>query len=98
MTPTPYRTRIEHYCQTHGITIPIGFYRHSASRYAAIDLGHDPPKLIATTWFKQEDLLYYLSQNQERNYQLLDFKNNCGLIRKHNRLIRGTPFLTKDSP
>jgi hypothetical protein len=70
-----YSDRIEDYCRAHGIDVPPGFRRHPASRYAAIDLGRAPPRLIATTWFKQEDLLYYVSRHASPAVlRLLDFK------------------------
>lgn len=58
ITDIPTTTRIQmqnSYCQRiqgwrtqNRITIPSGSYCHPASRYAAIDLGTEPPKLIAT--------------------------------------------------
>ena len=76
-----YRKRIAAFCASEGIQIPSGFYRHSASRYAAVDLDCTPPKLIAATWFKQEDLLYYLRHmGQGRRLRVLDFKDRKELV------------------
>ena len=90
--PIPYRQRIQDWCTQNNITIPPGFYRHPASRYAAIDLAFEPPKLIATTWFKQENLLYYLTHNAERHYRILDFKERCELFLHDSRLHRSQSF------
>lgn len=70
-----YTDRIEDYCRAHGIDVPVGFYRHPASRYAAIDTGHVPPRLTAVTWFKVADLLYHVSRHENPTMlRLLDFK------------------------
>ncbi|MGE0388192.1 MAG: hypothetical protein AB7Q97_26000 [Gammaproteobacteria bacterium] len=77
---TRYKERIETYCTQRGIAIPPGFRRHPASRYAAIDMGAQPPRLIATTWFKIEDLAYYvLHSGAGRTLKLLDFKDDIEL-------------------
>jgi len=70
-----YSLRIRTYCEANGVEIPAGFQRRAANRYAAIDIGADPPRLIATTWFKQEDMIYYASRLAEgRTLKLMDFK------------------------
>lgn len=85
-----YRARIEAYCEAHGIAVPGGFRRNAPSRFAAIDLAAAPPRLIATTWFKHEDLLYYLDQlGGGRSFRLLDFKDRRELVREGNRLLPG---------
>ena len=48
-----YKASIEKYCSEMGIDIPIGFERHAAGRFAAIDLEQTPPRLIAITWSKE---------------------------------------------
>jgi hypothetical protein len=69
-------TKIRRYCDANGITIPVGF-KNAAQRYAVIELS-DPPKLIARTWFKQEDVVYYLNHYQSAApRQILDFKENA---------------------
>ncbi len=76
-----YQSRIEDHCQEAGITIPSGFYRHAASRYAAIDLECSPPKLIARTWAKQEDAAYYLTNFAAgRQMRFLDFCDRRELL------------------
>jgi hypothetical protein len=70
-----YTDRIKPYCEAAGIEIPLGFYRHPASRYAVIDLDGSPPKLIAKTWFNQVDVVYYLKKLEGgKNVRILDFK------------------------
>jgi len=73
-----YSDRIRRYCEAHGIEIPAGFHRHPASPYAAIDTGRTPPKLVATTWFKQADLLYYVERHPHpESLRLVDFREGA---------------------
>jgi hypothetical protein len=58
--PTKYKQLTEGCCAQHGISIPAGFARHTPSRYVIIRTDIMPPKLIATTWFKTEDVHYYI--------------------------------------
>jgi hypothetical protein len=82
-----YSTRIRRYCEDRGIEIPPGFARHPASRYAVIDMGSAPPRLIARTWFKQEDLVYYLEGHADvPALRLLDFKERRELRFEGRRL------------
>ena len=70
-----YTEKIKEYCETHGIEIPHGFYRHPASRYVAVDQDATPPQLVAKTWFTQEDVVYYLTHlAQRKRLTVLDFK------------------------
>lgn len=39
--------------------MPPGFGRNTPGRYAVIRTDQSPPKLVATTWLKQEDVAYY---------------------------------------
>lgn len=92
--PEKYKDKIETYCKEVGIEIPVGFHRHSASRYAAVDLESTPPKLIAKTWFKQEDVVYYLANlSTGRRMRILDFKERYLLVfNGKSTLERGAPF------
>lgn len=73
--------KVKRYCEAQGIEIPIGFYRHPAKRYVAIDLEAAQPKLVATSWFKQEDVLYYLTHLvPDRKHRVLDFKEGRELV------------------
>ncbi|MBL8381579.1 MAG: hypothetical protein JNM90_00775 [Burkholderiales bacterium] len=89
-----YTARIRAYCEAHGIEIPVGFARHPASRYAAIQVDPAPPRLVARTWFNQEDLLHFLaSADPARRFRLLDFKEHLVLHADGDgRLLRGEPF------
>ena len=76
-----YTDRIKTYCEEAGIEIPPGFFRHPASRYVAIQKDLTPPRLVAKTWFNQEDLVYYLVHfGVGRRYKLLDFKERQELL------------------
>lgn len=89
-----YSLRIRTYCAANGVEIPAGFQRRAANRYAAIDVGRDPPQLIATTWFKQEDMMYYASRLANgRTLKLMDFKERrqWQFIDGH-ALASGEPF------
>jgi hypothetical protein len=75
------------------VAIPPGFYRHSASRYAAIDLEGSPPKLVAKTWFNQEDAAYYLANlSSGKPMRILDFKDRCELLFNGADFTRGSEF------
>jgi hypothetical protein len=89
-----YTERIEDWCKASGVEIPPGFYRHSASRYVAIDISSASPRLIAKTWFNQEDVVYYLmNMAEERKLRLLDFKERCELTYNGKKsLVRGNEF------
>lgn len=89
-----YQDRIKTYCVANGVDIPPGFYRHAASRYAAIDMAASPPKLIAKTWFNQEDVVYYLKNLAAGNdIRVLDFQEREELLFEGGeRLKRGTTF------
>jgi len=80
---TTNKKKIRAYCDRHGIFVPAGFDRHSASRYAIIRNDAEPPKLIAKTWFNQEDVVYYIENTLREEVDgdindaidILDFKN-----------------------
>jgi hypothetical protein len=70
-----YTKIIYEFCQKEGIDIPIGFGRNSASHLVVIRYDLERPKLIAKTFFKKEDLHYYIST------YLMDLpRNSDGLI------------------
>jgi hypothetical protein len=88
-----YTDRIKLYCDENGIEIPPGFFRHPASRYVAVDVGCEPPRLVATTWFKQDDVVYYATRlATDRRLKFLDFKE-----RRELRLAGGRNFERGDS-
>lgn len=87
--PERYTDRIKSYCEAEGIEIPSGFFRHPASRYVAIEIGGQPPRLVAKTWFKKEDLVYYLDHLAPgRTFRLLDFKERQELNFCNGQLFR----------
>ena len=77
-----FKASIEQYCRENSITIPPGFGRNSPNRYALIRKDLSPPKVTATTWFKQEDIIYYcehvlipqIGLEAMAHVQILDFK------------------------
>ena len=80
-----YKKLIEEYCKQHEVLIPAGFYRLSACQFAIIRLDKSPSKLIALTWFKKTDLLYFLKnqlqsefedpENMNSAIKIIDFKS-----------------------
>ena len=73
-----YKASIEKYCGEMGVDIPIGFERHAAGRFAAIDLDHTPPRLVATTWSKEAEVVSYLQTlDPAHRMRILDFKDCC---------------------
>lgn len=88
-----YKKKIAEYCEANGIAVPAGFGRSSASRYAVI-LAGEPRKLVARTWFNQEDVVYYLARiATEPVAEILDFKDRQRLhYEGGKRLTRGESF------
>ncbi|MEH6420083.1 hypothetical protein [Pseudomonas sp. CGJS7] len=75
-----YRARIEAFCRQADIVIPAGFYRHPPCRYATVDIGQTPNKLIPRTWRLQEDVAYYLTHlGEARPMKVLEFKERVEL-------------------
>ena len=76
-----YKTRIEDYCKANSIVVPGGFGRNTPARYVLVRTDIAPPKIVATTWSKQEDVVYYIRKfivgeiGEEKAMQLdiLDF-------------------------
>jgi hypothetical protein len=72
--PERYTDKVRRYCNANGIAVPVGFGRHPASRYVVVELT-DPPKLVARTWFKQEDVAYFFEHRVDSApCRILDFK------------------------
>jgi hypothetical protein len=81
--PTKYEKLIADYCAQHSIAVPAGFARNTPSRYAIVrtDLIHR--KLVAKTWFKTADVIYYvqhflepeLGDSLPSSIRILDFQN-----------------------
>jgi hypothetical protein len=86
-----YTDRIKDYCDSEGVEIPSGFYRHPASRYAVIDLEATPFKLVARTWFQQQDVVYYLqSLAAGKPVKILDFKDRQQLVLENGQRLKPT--------
>jgi hypothetical protein len=79
---TKYERLITDYCKRHGIAVPAGFARLTPSRYAIVRTDLSPPKLVAKTWFKTEDAVYYiehfllpeLGDALNKSIRILDFQ------------------------
>ena len=89
-----YQARIEEYCKAAGIEIPVGFGRHAAERYAAIDLECEPPKLVAATWSNEAEAVQYLvNLAPDRKTRILDFKERRELtFNGKTSLLKGDSF------
>ena len=85
---TKYKRLIEDFCAKNGVTVPPGFARNTPSRYAIIRTNLAPPKLIATTWFKVADVIYYiehflspeLGDAVSQSIRILDFETGEELV------------------
>ena len=77
-----YKKLILDYCTANGIAVPPGFSRNTPSHYAIVRTHVTPPKLVATTWFKTADVLYYIQHHLvpelgdalSASIQILDFQ------------------------
>ncbi|RZI74932.1 MAG: hypothetical protein EOP80_09725 [Variovorax sp.] len=89
-----YKSSIEKYCSEMGIEIPVGFERHPAGRFAAIDLDQAPPRLVAITWSKEAEAISYLQTlDPACRMRVLDFKDRCEMtFVGKTSLHRGTPL------
>ena len=90
-----YETRIRVYCEQHGIDVPPAFGRNSPSRYAIVRMDCTPPKLVATTWFKTTDVVYYIEyisgidkSQVGTALQILDFSEGVVLLYSGGRRLR----------
>ena len=100
--PKKYEHLIAEYCAREGIAVPPGFGRLTPSRYVIIRTHLSPPKLIAKTWFKTADVVYYiehflapeLGEALPRSIRILDFQEGEELAyRGGRRLARVSSFL-----
>jgi hypothetical protein len=80
--PRKYERLIRNYCVREGITVPPGFARLTPSRYVIVRIQPSPSKLIAKTWFKTADVVYYienflvpeLGDELDQSIRILDFE------------------------
>ncbi|MDR3457741.1 MAG: hypothetical protein P4N60_09870 [Verrucomicrobiae bacterium] len=81
--PPKYKRLIGDYCARHGIDVPPGFARNTPGRYAIIRTHLTPAKLIAQTWFKTADVIYYIEHfllpelggGLSQSIRILDFQD-----------------------
>ena len=93
--PSKYKRLIGDYCVRHGISVPPGFGRHSPSRYVIIRTHLTPAKLIAATWFRTNDLHYYiersllpeLGESLQQSIRILDFQEGEELVYRGGRRL-----------
>jgi hypothetical protein len=58
-----YSKLIQEYCDKEGIYVPPGFKRQTASHLAVVRYDSGETKLVAKTFFKKEDLNYYIANS-----------------------------------
>ena len=83
-----YKKLISDYCADRGISVPPGFGRNTPGHLVVIRTDLSPSKLVATTWLKISDLLYYienqlmteLGESTADSINILDFKAGEVLI------------------
>ena len=80
-----YSKLIQEYCDKEAVYVPPGFKRHTASHLALIRSDCGEPKLVAKTFFKKEDLKYYIANSLNELIpspegllpaKVIDFKEN----------------------
>ena len=70
-----YSKLILEYCESEGIYVPPSFKRRTASHFAVVRYDSGEAKHVAKTFFKKEDLNYYISNT------LAELAPNCdGLL------------------
>lgn len=85
-----FSNRIEAFCSARDIDMPPGFFRRAASRYAVVVRagGGQTAKLVARTWDKVADVLYYLDHHApDGPHEIYDFKDMRRLERRGARLV-----------
>lgn len=105
--PKKYERLIGDYCAREGVVVPPGFPRLTPSRYVIIRTHLSPPKLIAKTWFKTADVVYYiehflapeLGEALPQSIRILDFQEGEELAyRDGQRLDRVSTFSITNEP
>ena len=83
------KEKIELYCESKEIVVPIGIRRHSPSRYAVIVNTDGVWQLTARTWFNVSDVINYLNNYCENvEHKILDFKDEVELKTRGERLLK----------
>jgi hypothetical protein len=105
--PKKYERLIGDYCAREGIVVPPGFARLTPTRYVIIRTHLSPPKLIAKTWFKTADVVYYiehflapeLGEALAQSIRILDFQEGEELAyHGGQRLNRVSSFSVTNEP
>ncbi len=92
---TPYRERIQYYCETHGIEVPKNFdTTQSSESIVAVDLKAEPARLLPRSTHQWKEILKYIESAElpVENTKILDFKRGCELLLENGRLVRGLNF------
>ncbi len=79
MPKSKYQKIIEDYCAKESVAIPTGFYRHSAGNFAIIKSTESGKQLVAATWVKTSDVINYVANYCDEEYQIFDFKKGYEL-------------------
>ena len=58
-----YSKLIQEYCDKEGIYVPPGFKRQTASHLVVVRYDSGEVRLVAKTFFKKEDLNYYIANS-----------------------------------
>ena len=105
--PKKYERLIGDYCAREGIAVTPGFARHTPGRYVIIRTHLSPAKLVANTWFKMADVVYYiehflaseLGEALPQSIRILDFQEGEELAyRGGPRLDRVSSFSLANEP
>ena len=89
-----YELLILEWCKNNSVTVPTGFGRNTPGNFAVVKEAADGRKLVATTWSKIKDVLYYvenllLTTEPKCGFEVLDFKK--GLILKYSAVGKFVP-------
>jgi hypothetical protein len=99
-----YQNLIQEYCARRAVAVPSGFGRNTPGRYVIIRTDCAPPKLVATTWRKVVDVVYYIERflvpelgaSISQSVRILDFKECRELVFASGRLRKTATFSTSD--
>jgi len=75
---TPYRARILHFCETHGVLVPKNFdISRESSRLALIDVTYEPGQLVSRTTYQRKEITAFLNSASAagRRFRILDFRS-----------------------
>ena len=88
------RDKIESYCNSREISVPLGFKRHPPSRYAVAKKENGSWHLTAKTWFNVSDVINYLDHYcSDVEYKVFDFKEGAELKRRGEKQLEKLRYL-----